>query len=207
MNLRELLLLGLVLWTAIGVVGTLISLAQRERTKARRGIVWLAAVWIVYLITELAVARTQPQRIVVIGQEQCFDEMCFTVTGMQEVPGFFGRNASGRDKAGDGSRLLRIMIRIQNRGSGRAQSEKLIRSYLVDRHGRRWNELPGLTGVPLTTPVAPGNSVVSEPVFQVPPDADGLGLVFTHGRWQPGVLVIGDSDSLGHRPTLVPLEH
>jgi len=36
-------------------------------------------------------------------------------------------------------------------------------------------------------------------------DASGLGMVLTHGRWQPGVLVIGDSDSLWHRRTVVDL--
>jgi hypothetical protein len=42
-------------------------------------------------------------------------------------------------------------------------------------------------------------------MFKVPADATGLRLVFTHGRWQPGVLVIGDPDSLGHRRTVVEL--
>jgi hypothetical protein len=47
--------------------------------------------------------------------------------------------------------------------------------------------------------------VVSEPVFKVAANASGLGLVLTHGRWQPGVLVIGDSDSLLHKKTVVEL--
>ncbi len=62
-----------------------------------------------------------------------------------------------------------------------------------------------MNGVGLTARVAGGGSVVSEPVFKVAADATGLGLVFTHGRWQPGVLVIGDSDSLLHRKTVVEL--
>ena len=48
--------------------------------------------------------------------------------------------------------------------------------------------------------------MVSQPVFAVAADATGLGLVFTHGRWQPGRLVIGDSDSLLHRRTAVKLD-
>jgi len=36
-------------------------------------------------------------------------------------------------------------------------------------------------------------------------DATGLRLVLTHGWKQPGVLVIGDSDSLLHRKTVVEL--
>jgi ABC-type uncharacterized transport system substrate-binding protein len=53
--------------------------------------------------------------------------------------------------------------------------------------------------------VAAEASVVSEPVFEVAANATGLGLVFTHGWRQPGVLVIGYSDSLLHRRTVVAL--
>jgi hypothetical protein len=82
----------------------------------------------------------------------------------------------------------------------------LIGAYLVDAQGRRWVESPGVNGVGLTVRVLGGVSVVSEPVFKVAADATGLGLVFTHGRRPPGVLVIGDSDSWLHRRTVVELE-
>jgi hypothetical protein len=75
----------------------------------------------------------------------------------------------------------------------------------VDAKGRLWEESPGVNGVGLTARVAGGQSVVSEPVFKVAGDATGLQLVFTHGRRQPGVLVIGDSDSLLHKKTVVDL--
>jgi hypothetical protein len=61
--------------------------------------------------------------------------------------------------------------------------------------------------VGLTARVAGGDSVVSEPVFKVAADATRLGLVLTHGGWQPGALVIGDSDSWLHRRTVVDLTH
>jgi hypothetical protein len=93
---------------------------------------------------------------------------------------------------------------VTNRGR-KAQSEGLIRAYLVDAQGRRWEMSPGVNGVELTARVVGGGSVVSAPVFKVAADASGLGLVLTHGRWQPGVLVIGDSDSLLHRKTVVEL--
>jgi hypothetical protein len=85
------------------------------------------------------------------------------------------------------------------------QSEGLIWGYLVDAQGRRWEESLGVNGVGLTAKVTGGGSVVSEPVFKVAANATGLGLVLTHGRWQPGVLVIGDSDSWLHRRTVVKL--
>jgi hypothetical protein len=144
----------------------------------------------------VVVSVVQPQKIVAMGQEQCFDEMCFAVTGVQELPGFLIR---------DGSRLVRVSVQVRNRSRGRAQRDGLIRAYVVDAQGRRWEQSAGVNGVLLTTRVAAGDSAMSEPVFRVAHDASGLGLVFTHGWKQPGVLVIGDSDSLLHRPTVVRL--
>jgi hypothetical protein len=196
MNLREFLLVGVVGWTALGTLGVSVSLARREREKALRGVTWIAGVWTVYLIALVTVSLVQPQRVVAMGQEQCFDDMCFAVVGAEEVPGFLIR---------DGSRLVRVSVRVSNRGRGRPQSEGLIRAYLVDAQGRRWEESAGVGGVRLTARVAAGDSVMSEPVFKLAGDATGLELVFTHGRKQPGVLVIGDSDSWLHRRTVVKL--
>jgi hypothetical protein len=206
MNLWELLLLGLVGWTAIGLIGTAISWIRGrrgvpgERAKAMRGIGWLVGIWMVYMAVLVVVSLVQKQRVVAMGQEQCYDDMCFAVTGVDEVPRFLGRMGMG-----DGSRLVRVTVRIRNRGRGKMQSEGLIQAYLVDGQGRAWEESRGVNGNRLTARVGPGETVVSEPVFKVAPDATGLGLVFTHGRWQPGVLVIGDSDSFWHRRTVVGL--
>ena len=195
MRATELLLLGLVAWTGIGVVGVGVSRWRGERQRVRRGIAWLTGVWVVYLCVLVGISLVQRQRVVAIGEVQCFDDMCFTVTGVEEVPGFLIR---------DGRRLMRVSVKVTNKGR-KAQSEGLIWAYLVDAQGRRWEESPGVNGVRLTARVAGGGSVVSEPVFKIGADATGLGLVFTHGQWQPGVLVIGDSDSWLHRRTVVAL--
>jgi hypothetical protein len=150
---------------------------------------------VVYLCVLVGVSLMQRQKVVAIGEPQCFDDMCFTVTGVEEVPGFLIR---------DGRRLVRVSVRVMNRGK-KAQSEGSIWAYLLDSQGRLWEESPGVNGVGLTARVAGGESVVSEPVFKLAADAKGLGLVLTHGRWQPGVLVIGDSDSWLHRKTVVEL--
>jgi hypothetical protein len=195
MKATELLLLGLVGWTGIGVLGVAVSLWRGEQVRVRRGVAWLAGVWVVYLCVLAGVSLRQQQRTVAIGEPQCFDDMCFAVTAVEEMPGFLIR---------DGRRLVRVSVQVTNKGR-KAQSEGLIRAYLVDGQGRRWEESAGVNGVGLTVRVTGGGSVVSEPVFKVAGDATGLGLVFTHGRWQPGVLVIGDSDSFLHRRTVVKL--
>jgi hypothetical protein len=195
MKATELLFVGLVGWTAIGVIGVGVSLWHGERQRVRRGVAWLLGVWVVYLCMVIGVSLEQRQRVVAMGGPQCFDDMCFAVIRVEEVPGFLIR---------DGRRLLRVSVQVTNKGR-KAQSERLIRAYLLDAQGRRWEMSPGVNGVELTARVAGGDSVVSEPVFKVAPDASGLGLVLTHGRWQPGALVIGDSDSLLHKRTVVGL--
>lgn len=195
MNLRELLLIGLAGWTAIGIIGTLISLLRRELKRALSGLAWIILIWAAYLAALLGVSLHQKQRVIAIGQPQCYDEMCFTVTGVSTVPGL---------PAQDQRRLLRVSIAITNRGH-KPESEALIQAYLIDDQGHLWGEEPGLSGVRLTVKVPPGQSVVSQPVFAISESATGLKLVFTHGHWQPGVLVIGNSDSLLHKRTVVPL--
>jgi hypothetical protein len=196
MNLWKLLLWALAGWTAVGMLGVGVSLMQREREKVLRGVAWIAGMWVVYLVALVTVSLVQPQRMVAMGQEQCFDKLCFTVVGVDEVPGFLIR---------DGSRLVRVSVRVRNRGRGEAQNDDLMRAYLVDAQGRRWEESAGVSGVRLTARVAAGDSVVSEPIFKVASDATGLGLVFTRGWKQPGVLLIADSDSWLHRRTIVKL--
>ena len=132
---RELLLLVLVGWTAIGVVGVAISLIRRDRGRVLRGLRWIAGVWVVYLMVVVGVSLRQKQRVVVMGQDQCFDEMCFAVTGVEEVPGFLIR---------DGRRLVRVTVRVSNRGH-KAESERLIEAYLVDAQGSRWERVTGNT--------------------------------------------------------------
>ncbi len=199
MKLTEILLIGLVLWTLIGVLGTLVRAVRGDHRRARRGALWIGAIWGIYLGVLLLTSWRQQQRQIAMGNEQCFDEMCFAIQGADEVEGFLAR---GQERA----RLVRARVRVTNRGKGHAQSEALIRPYLLDGQGRRWDEVRGLSGVRLTTRVATGDSVVSEPVFRISRDANHLRLVLTHGRWQPGVLVIGDPDSWMHRATVMMLE-
>jgi len=194
MNYRELLLLVLVGWTAVGAAGITISLVRREHRKAMRHSLWIVAVWVVYMAILLWTSLRQPQKVVALGQDRCFDEMCFAVTGVQELPGYLIQ---------DGSRLIRVSVRISNHGKEKMQREELIQAYLIDKQGRRWEESTAVSGVQLTAKVAAGDSVMSQPVFKVAGDATGLGLIFTRGQRQPGVLVLGDSDSLLHQRTVV----
>jgi hypothetical protein len=196
MNLWKLLLFGVAGWSAVGMLGVAVSLTRGERARVMRGVAWIVGIWVIYLAALVGTSLAQRQRALAIGQEQCFDKMCFAVIKVEEVPGFLIH---------DGSHLIRVQVQMRNRSPSNMQSDALIRAYLVDAQGRRWEESAGVSGVRLTARVGPGDIAVSEPVFKVASDATGLELVFTRGWKQPGTLVIGDSDSILHRKTVATL--
>ena len=196
MSFWNLLLVGLLAWTVLGTIGIAISLFLGERAKALRHLGWIFGIWAGYLAVVMGASLMQPQKIVAMGRDQCFGDMCFAVTGVEEVPGFLIH---------DGSRLVRVSVRVSNRGHGGNRSDGQVQAYLIDARGRRWNESTAISSVPLQTVVSAGSSVASEPVFKVAQDASSLALVLTHGRWQRGTLVIGGPESLLHRRTIVPL--
>ena len=196
MSFWNLVVVALVAWTVLGAIGVSISLFLGERAKALRHLGWIFGIWAAYLAVLMGASLMQPQKIVAIGQNQCFGDVCFAVTGVEEVPGFLVH---------DGSRLVRVSVRVSNRGREGNRTDRRVQAYLLDAQGRRWQESMGISSVRLTAAVPAGSSVMSEAVFRVAQDASGLALVLTHGRWQRGTLVIGGPESLLHRRTIVPL--
>lgn len=197
MKPTELLLLALVAWTVIGSLGIALRVHRRDRSTARRHLLWIIAAWAIYLSLLVSLSLLQPARVVPMGHDQCFDEMCFAVMGVQQMPGFL---------IYDKSHLLQVQVRMTNHGHTAPEREALLRAYLRDAQGRIFTPVRGLSGNRLTASVSPGATVIGEPVFRVPADAAGLQLVLTRGKRQPGLLILGDSDSLLHRPTVVPLQ-
>jgi len=196
MSWGEVLLLVLAGWTALGAVGVAVSWFRRERGKARRDLGWVAAIWLLYLAALATVSLTARPRKIAMGQEQCFHQMCFTVVRAEVAPGYLSQN---------GEKLIRVTVLVTNRSTGKSRSDRHLRAYLVDARGRRWQEIPGLGGVRLTTTLPPRTSATSEPVFKVTGDMSGFALAFTHGGGLPEALIIGDRDSLFYPSVTVPL--
>ena len=188
----RLILLGLVVWSALGVAGVAISRRRGERERVRRGLMTLGTVWVVYVAVLAGCSWRQPTRVYAPGEERCFGDQCFAVRGAEEVQGFLVR---GQER----ERLLRVAVLIRNRGGGPG-GEAGLQALLIDAQGRRWSEVTGLSGVRLTTRLPGGGSTVSEPVFRVARDATGLRLLLWHPGWTRARLTIGDPESYGHRP-------
>lgn len=192
-RLRGLMLLGLVLWTVVGVAGLAVARSRGETRRFRRGAATLIAVWVGYGLVLVGVSLGQRGRVFEPGEERCFGAVCFAVTGAEEPAGFFVR---GQER----ERLLRVMVRMRNRDREHTESEAGLTAYLMDGQGRRWEQVPGLGGVRLTTPLAAGGSAISEPVFRPAKDATGLRLVLLHTGWTWARLRIADAESYFHQP-------
>ncbi len=195
MNGFEYLALALELWTVVGLLGLTISVVRRERQKLWQGVGSLVGVWVVYLAILAVVSYRQPEQRVAMGQPACFHALCLRVDRVEEIPGFPAR---------DNVRLVRLTVQVTNHG--KSETEEDLRAYLRDGQGRAWRLASAVSGNPLDERVLAGQSLVSEPVFQIANNATGLELMLTHAaRWQHS-LVIGDPESFGHRPRVLVLD-
>jgi len=205
MTLFDLLLILVVLGTMAAVVTAAVALALRRLALARRLVLTVALVWVVYLGIGTFVAIKAPQHLMALGEDRCFDEMCFAVTGWNRVP---STNA--------GRSFYIVDVRLTNRSRGRAQREFGRKGVLIDRSGRvyevseagmRAKSPVGTSTLPgLDAEVGPRQSLETRLVFDLPSDVDYPGFALGSDLvLNPARIVIGDEDHFLHWPTVVPL--
>jgi hypothetical protein len=212
MSIFDLLLILLVLATAMASVGAAVLLFMRRWTIAWRFLAGVFVAWIVYLGAGALVAVRTPQHIMALGEDRCFDEMCFAVMGWNRTPSTIRANG-----ATNGGRSFYIVyIRISNRSRGRAQREIGRKGVLIDRSGQVYEEskeaVRALTPVNgtrypgLDAEVGPGQSLETELVFDLPTEVDYPGFALASDLTiNPARIVIGDEESFLRWPTVWPL--
>ena len=206
MTLFDLLLILVVLGTAGAVVVAVVALVLRRWVLARRLALTVVLAWAVYLGFGTVVALTAPQHIMALGEDRCFDEMCYAVT-------HWNRTLS----TSDGRSFYIVDVRITNRSRGRAQRELGRKGVLIDRSGRVYEvskagmaaksplDAPPFPG--LDTEVGPGQSLETRLVFDLPTNVDYPGFALgSNLKLNPARIVIGDEDHFLHWPTVVPLD-
>jgi len=205
MTLFDLLLILLVLATAAALLSAVVALALHRWTLVRTLALAVLLVWVAYLGVGALVALKTPQHVMAIGEDRCFDEMCFAVTGWNRTP---STNA--------GKSFYSVDVRISNRSGGHAQRELGRMGVLIDRSGRIYEVSPaGMyakspVGAPpypgLDAEVGPGQSLETRLVFELPTNVDYPGFALgSNLRLNPARIVIGDEDHFLHWPTVVPL--
>jgi hypothetical protein len=146
-----------------------------------------------YLAIVAAVAWIGPRREYRVGERRCFDDWCIVVVGAHPRT-----TATGV--------TYQVSLELSNRGKGRAMGEKGTVVYLLDSLGRRFDPMPDRAALPFDTLLQPGESRTAERRFDVPSEARGFGLVYTHeGGFPIAWLVIGEGGWL-QPPPIVRLD-
>jgi hypothetical protein len=211
MSLFDLLLILIVLSTAVGLVTVVIAALLRRWKLSLRILVGIVAIWAVYLAAGTGIALITPQRVMAIGEDRCFDEMCFAVMGFRRA-----RTIESDPAISARGNYLIVDVRISNRSHGRAEREAGRKAVVLDQMGHVYEvsrqgqeSLSKLQG---TTPgldaeVGPGQSVNTNLVFDLPVDINHPALALDSGlAFNPSWIVIGDEMHFLHKPTIVRLE-
>lgn len=188
--------------TCLGVI--LFALITRRTRLAERAGLVLAA-WIgVYAALLLLFSLTSRTRYLAIGQERCFDEMCFSVTGVTTSPTLGEAHAKGV--------FYIVSVQLHSEAKRTAQRPSQAELFVVDAQGRHYtqmfnagDELGLPVGQPLTTAqvwdrkLQPGETLARTIAFDLPAGVEQPGLVLSEGIGPLGVIVIGDENSLLHQ--------
>jgi hypothetical protein len=193
MTIFEPLFILLFLATVAALVTAAVAALRSRRPRAlgilRRIAIGAAFYFAVVLI--VAAAAVPPVRH--MGEPQCFDDWCITVTGAKQTG-----TAS--------SQSWRVALRISSRARRVVQRENGAAVHLVDSKGRTYGPVPSDTAVPLDGTVGPGESFDAERRFELPPGATGVKLVFNHeGGFPIGAFIIGENQ-LFHDATAIALK-
>ncbi|MGD0366150.1 MAG: hypothetical protein ABSA94_01735 [Acidobacteriaceae bacterium] len=208
MTLFDLLFILLFLASAVVVVSLLVLLVRGRGSAAKR-LFWIfAGTWVAYLAIVFVSAAATPQRIVPMSQDQCFDEMCFAVAQAQTA----SQLGPPSDPVTARGIFYVVTVRVTSHSRGRTQSEGGLHAllwnsgtyYQVSARGQNaWQATHPATPA-LTARLHPGETVLSDQVFEVPATASSLGLVLSHG-FTPAYFVIGECP-LFHPPDILHLQ-
>ena len=212
MSIFDMLLILLVLATGAIFLVIVGALLFRRWALGGRLFAGLLLVWIVYLGVGTMIAYFTPQRTLSVGEDRCFDEICFAVTGFHRMPTI---ESAGNVIRAHGVFLI-VDARVSSRSRGHIQHETGRKGVLLDQAGNTYGvssegmqalariegPLPGLD-----TEVAPGQSVPIKLVFDIPKNV--LHPTFTLGTNLsvfPARIVIANDEHFLHKPTIVPLD-
>jgi len=203
MTLYELVFILLFLSSVVVVIGIVILVTFRRRSVAWKILLGTGTVWCVYFVFLAAFDLMAKPLIIAPGQDRCFDEMCFAVVGAQMSTSPLAKSAERK--------LYIVTVRVTSHSQGRTQGEGGIRARLCD-HGQYFAvakqaqtayEREHGTSPMLSQRLAPGESIKSVVVFDVPQSISHPSLTLDHG-FTPGYFIIGESPFF-HGPDLFTL--
>jgi hypothetical protein len=188
------LLFIIVLFASISML-VLAGLAalRRRPVRARANLRRLGVMIGVYIGIVILVSLLSPRRVLHVGDAQCRDDWCIAITDVRRL-------------AAKDALSYEVTFRVSSRARRRAQRERGVQVYLMDDRGRCYNPRTDPAAVPFDVLLQPQQAVAMTRRFSLPADSHDPVLVVSHKGWFPGNLVIGDSESLFHKRTVVRFE-
>jgi hypothetical protein len=210
MSIFDLLFIAVFLAAATFLVMALWALVRGRFRKAGRIAVWLGAFLAVYMGTVVSVSIMTPQRVLGMGEDRCFDDWCLAADQCS-LAHTIGQGMAAVSSHG----VFHVVnLRVSSRAGRISQSAPDAWVYLVDSQGKKYNPSPEGQGAydaahgvskALGAMLGPGENFSTTRVFDLPADARDVGLVVVHGEG-PGWCIIGDSQSLLHKRTVIRLQ-
>jgi hypothetical protein len=192
MSIFDLLFIAAFLATAATLVRAAFLAIRGRRVRAlvllRRLCICAAA----YLGAVVLASACWPRTVLQVGDPRCFDDWCIAVESATRRP------AAGHIVCVAALRLSSTARRVSQRELG-------IAIYLSDDRGRRYDPIPGRSDVPFDVQLAPQQSIAATRTFEVPADAQNLGLVVTHEGGFPIGWFIAGYEAWFHKPAIVRL--
>jgi hypothetical protein len=194
MTLFDLVFLFVVLATLITLVIVVASVLLGRPRLAAKVLALYGVCLVIYLGIIILVSLTTPKRVLDWGENRCFDDWCIAVDDI-------ARSESAMKVA------YRVTLRLSSRARRVAQRENGLVVYLEDEQGRRFESIPGPAEQPFNILLEPGQSVTTTRVFEVSSAASQHKLIVAHEGFNsfPGIIIIGDDNSLFHKPMIVRL--
>ena len=190
MNVVEPLFLLLALTTVVALCTAAVRAASGQFARAGRILQRVGAAALLYFAVVVIVSIVSPRRVFSVGEPQCFDDWCITVV-----------NATPTAMA-TGTRYD-VLLRLSNRAKRVPMGEAGTVVYLTDALGRRFDPQPDPSVAGFDTRLPAGTSVETARRFEVPRDAQDVGLVYTHQGGFPIEWLIITEGGWFQKPPLV----
>ena len=207
MSLAALFFTLLFIASVLLLFGGLVSLGvlalTRRWTALRSTARFLGLYVAAYGVALVAVALSMPRRFMPVGARECFDDWC--VAGHSAAPAPASLNSEDCAHTPD-QRVWLATIDLSSDAKRVRQRAWDAAAQLEDSAGRRYSPCGPPTGAhTLTEVLDPGQRVQVVQPFVLPAGAVPVGIVVHHGAF-PGIVTIGDDQSLLHPPTLLGVQ-
>ncbi len=192
MNRFDLLFIALFLTSVITLSIAALSAIRGRGARALRILCIFGICAAAYVGIVAVTSLFWPQRVLKIGDPDCFDDWCISVENVNRTPEH-------------GNVTYTLALRLSSRAGRISQRENGVVVYLADSRGRRYDPVPDQSATPFNVLLPPQESIATTRTFRVTDNAQGLGLVITHeGGFPIGWFIIG-YETWFRKPTIIRL--